>query len=79
MSSIPDDPDTTPALAPPDGVVPNFKEPVSNAYLSRYTIYVFLPLMSFFLASRVYSRTRITHSFGVDDGTKSTCLRHLPE
>ncbi|KAJ2983343.1 hypothetical protein NUW58_g6268 [Xylaria curta] len=67
MSSLPFDPNTTPALMPPDGVVPNFENPDSNAYISTNVIAAFLPLMVLFLFLRLYSRAIVIHKFGVDD------------
>jgi hypothetical protein len=56
-----------PSLQPPPGVQPNFINPESIAHQTRDATYVALPLMLSFLTLRVYTRLRITHSFGADD------------
>ncbi|KAH8767428.1 hypothetical protein F5883DRAFT_644439 [Diaporthe sp. PMI_573] len=61
------DPNTTPIMMPPEGVVPNFEDPVSNAYITRDVGLVFFPLMIVFLILRLCSRVVITRSFGIDD------------
>jgi hypothetical protein len=69
MDSYSYDPNTTPVLMPPAGVVPNFINPDSIAYVSRNVSSVFLSLMLAFLIMRLYSRSMITRSCGIDDGT----------
>lgn len=56
-----------PAVAPPPGVVPNFVNPPSQAYIPKIVIYVTLPLMVIFLGMRLYTRLKKT-KLGVDDG-----------
>jgi len=53
---------------PPEGVIPNFINPVSMAFITRDVIYAFVPVMVLFLALRIFSRVIIKHSFGFDDG-----------
>ncbi|KAI0417229.1 hypothetical protein F5X98DRAFT_341749 [Xylaria grammica] len=65
--SLPFDPNTTPSSVPPDGVIPNFKDPDSNAYISTNVIEVFLPLMLVFFLLRLYSRAIVIRKFGIDD------------
>ncbi|KAI0404660.1 hypothetical protein F4802DRAFT_565871 [Xylaria palmicola] len=65
--SLPFDPNTTPILMPPDGVIPNFQNPDSNAYISNNVIEAFLPLMLLFFLLRVYSRAVVIRKFGIDD------------
>ncbi|KAK6948148.1 hypothetical protein Daesc_009912 [Daldinia eschscholtzii] len=48
------DPNTTPIMMPPPGVIPNFKDPDSISYITRNVTYAFLPLML---------------AFGLDDAT----------
>lgn len=67
MDSAVMDPNKTPIMMPPEGVIPNFENPLSNAYISRAATLVFLPLMLVFLALRICSRIVVTHSFGIDD------------
>lgn len=62
------DPNTTPSMMPPEGIIPNFENPVSIAYVSRDVAYTFLSLMLVFLALRLYTRAVVTHNIGVDDG-----------
>ncbi|KAI0117411.1 hypothetical protein F4814DRAFT_416204 [Daldinia grandis] len=67
MSSNQLDPNITPAMMPPAGVTPNFKDPDSISYIPRNVTYVFLSLMLVFLAFRLCSRALIRHNFGLDD------------
>ncbi|KAH8898416.1 hypothetical protein GQ53DRAFT_817688 [Thozetella sp. PMI_491] len=65
-----------PSVAPPPGVVPNFIDPPSQAYISRDATYVTLPPMVVFLALRIYSRAKIA-GFGVDDFLEQACGPHM--
>lgn len=56
-----------PAMAPPPGVIPNFKNPESKAYESITTTAVCVSLMMPFFALRIYSRVFVTRSLGWDD------------
>ena len=58
-----------PAAPPPPGVIPNFENPESTA-LRLYVcvaIFGFLALTSYCV--RIFTRVRILHAFGGDDGT----------
>ncbi|KAH8892798.1 hypothetical protein GQ53DRAFT_822312 [Thozetella sp. PMI_491] len=67
MSSFFFDPDTTPAAAPPPGVIPNLIDPPSIAYQPRVIICVFLPVMVLVLGLRIFTRVRTGFKFGADD------------
>ncbi|KAF2197035.1 hypothetical protein GQ43DRAFT_497190 [Delitschia confertaspora ATCC 74209] len=56
-----------PALQPPNGIVPNFVNPPSQANQPRIAIYVSMPIMVFVLALRIYTRLRVTRALGADD------------
>lgn len=56
-----------PAGTPPPGVVPNFIDPPSIAWLGRLSVYIALPLMIILLALRLYVRLRVTCAAGADD------------
>lgn len=56
-----------PAMAPPPGVKPNFKNPKSSAYESIVTISVCSFFMVLFFVLRMYSRIFVSHSLGWDD------------
>lgn len=64
--------DHTPVVKPPPGVESNFVNPVSHSYQLATVIGVMTALMTLFTAGRVYTRLRITKSFGLDD-CKSQC------
>ena len=66
------DPDTTPAMMPPPGVIPNFDNPESIAYQASTVIYVLMPLMFLVLGLRVYARIWMSRQFGFDDGQSET-------
>ncbi|KAM7190410.1 hypothetical protein V8F33_009526 [Rhypophila sp. PSN 637] len=57
----------TPLMRPPPGVVPNFVNPESRAYLIRTGMGSSLAVMLLFVGLRLYTRGRLTRSFGVDD------------
>ncbi|KAI1477678.1 hypothetical protein F4774DRAFT_388204 [Daldinia eschscholtzii] len=61
------DPNTTPIMMPPPGVIPNFKDPDSISYITRNVTYAFLPLMLAFVVLRLCTRVLIRHSSGLDD------------
>ncbi|KAI0191924.1 hypothetical protein F4808DRAFT_443454 [Astrocystis sublimbata] len=65
--SLPFDPNTTPSLMPPDGVIPNFQNPDSNAWISTNVTEAFLTLMVLCMILRLYSRVIVIHKFGADD------------
>ncbi|KAG8158325.1 hypothetical protein KVR01_012086 [Diaporthe batatas] len=77
MDSALMDPNTTPVMMPPEGVVPNFENPISNAYITRDVGLVFFVLMIVFLALRLCSRVLVTRSYGVDDLLDAPNGRHL--
>ncbi|KAI0903202.1 hypothetical protein F4824DRAFT_493250 [Ustulina deusta] len=63
----PDNLDTTPSAPPPPGRTPNFIHPESRSY-QLYILIAFLSALVVFIGSmRLYTRLRITRSFGVDD------------
>jgi len=56
-----------PALAPPPGVRPNFKDPLSLETPLRVSVCLVMALMLVFVSLRVYTRLRITREFGAED------------
>ncbi|KAI1084718.1 hypothetical protein F5B20DRAFT_218899 [Whalleya microplaca] len=56
-----------PGLLPPPNVTSNFNDPESLAPATRSVICVALALMYCFLIVRIYTRLRVTCSFGADD------------
>ena len=58
----------TPALAPPQGVEPNFANPVTRAYAFIITSTIFLALMMTVFTLRMYVNIWIRRNFGADDG-----------
>ena len=68
-------PDLTPVLMPPKGIIPNFENPESIAYISRNVIYAFLPIMLVFLGLRLCSRGIVRHNLGLDDGKITRTIR----
>ena len=58
---------TIPAVAPPDGVTPNFENPDSLDSLARITVYAALPITFVILLLRLYVRARVQRSWGADD------------
>ncbi|KAK8080336.1 integral membrane protein (Pth11) [Apiospora hydei] len=60
------DPNMTPAMMPPEGIIPNFVDPPSQAYLPKVFTYVTLPPMLIFLALRFHTRIRGA-GVGIDD------------
>ena len=59
--------DRTPARPPPPGHTSNFINPGSRSYQLVILISVLSALVIILVPLRIYSRLRITHSFGVDD------------
>ncbi|KAI1453182.1 hypothetical protein F4805DRAFT_384402 [Annulohypoxylon moriforme] len=59
--------DSTPARPPPPGRESNFTNPESRCYELIIPIAVFTALIVILLCLRIYSRLRITRSFGADD------------
>lgn len=69
--------DTTPVRPPPPGHKSNFVDPESRSYQLVIVIAVLSFLTILFTSARVYTRLRITHSFGIDDcrfSVRSFCL-----
>jgi len=62
-----------PALAPPPGVKPNFKDPLSLENPLRVSVCFVMAMMLVFVSLRVYTRLRITREFGAED-CKFSCL-----
>ncbi|KAI1135576.1 hypothetical protein F5Y05DRAFT_421263 [Hypoxylon sp. FL0543] len=59
--------DTTPSIPPPPGRTPNFINPESRSF-QLYILIAFLSALVVVTVSlRLYTRLRITHSFGADD------------
>ncbi len=54
-------------IDPPLGVIPNFVDPPSLAWLPRVFFYTTLPPMVIFLAIRFYTRITITRKISLDD------------
>ncbi|KAK8124365.1 NAD(P)-binding protein [Apiospora kogelbergensis] len=59
--------DTTPIRPPPPGHKSNFVDPESRSYQLVIVVSVLSFLTIIFTSVRVYTRLRITHSFGIDD------------
>ena len=56
-----------PALAPPQGVRPNFVNPPSREHELIILEGIFVPLMLLFVSMRLFVRARITKKWGWDD------------
>ncbi|KAI3317648.1 hypothetical protein HD806DRAFT_550285 [Xylariaceae sp. AK1471] len=56
-----------PRAPPPNGTLPNFVDPVSNAPVARILTCLTLGIMYFFLVLRVYTRSFVTGGLGADD------------
>lgn len=54
-------------VPPPPGQVSNFINPLDCGSQSRIAMYLMLPLMGISLIARLYTRARITGTFGADD------------
>ena len=61
-----------PVIPPPPGVVPNFTDPVSRAFMINIVSAVCLPLFVIFAGFRLYARTMIIRSQSWADGTISS-------
>lgn len=59
--------DSTPVVPPPPGRTPNFTDPESRCYQLIIPIAVYTALIVVLVSLRIYSRLRITRSFGADD------------
>ncbi|KAK8139431.1 hypothetical protein PG984_002811 [Apiospora sp. TS-2023a] len=59
--------DSTPIVPPPPGRESNLVDPESRSYQLVIIIAVLSALVIAFTSARVYTRLRITHSFGIDD------------
>ncbi|KAI1123698.1 hypothetical protein F5Y10DRAFT_285804 [Nemania abortiva] len=59
--------DNTPSAPPPPGHIPNFTNPESRSYQLYILIAVFSALVLLASSMRIYTRLRITRSFGADD------------
>ncbi|KAI0386309.1 hypothetical protein F5Y04DRAFT_289987 [Hypomontagnella monticulosa] len=59
--------DNTPAREPPPGQTSNFTDPESRCYQLIIPIAIFIALVVILGSLRVYSRLKITRSFGADD------------
>jgi hypothetical protein len=64
-----------PAGTPPPGVVPNFDDPPSRKTTIIVLLAVFVPLMLFVVAARIYVRTRIVKIWGAEDSKSSLYSR----
>jgi hypothetical protein len=58
----------TPLFPPPPGVVSNFVNPENRGGILIAVSAVCLALLLIFVPLRLYTRIRITQSFGLDDG-----------
>ncbi|KAI1660722.1 hypothetical protein F4813DRAFT_348130 [Daldinia decipiens] len=59
--------DRTPSVDPPPGREPNFTDPESRSHQLYILIAVLSPIVFIVGSLRIYSRLRITRSFGADD------------
>ncbi|KAK6827593.1 hypothetical protein PG987_010934 [Apiospora arundinis] len=59
--------DTTPMRQPPPGVVADLVHPVSQSYKLIIFTSIMSAFVAFFTAGRIYTRLKITRSFGADD------------
>ncbi|KAK8042898.1 hypothetical protein PG994_013381 [Apiospora phragmitis] len=66
--------DTTPARPPPPGVESNFDNPESHSYQLVIVIAVMTALLVLFTVGRVYTRLRVTKSWGADDPMVNSVL-----
>lgn len=56
-----------PAMAPPEGVIPNFDDPETLAPMAKFIMYITSILMFCLFCLRSFVRLRVTHSWGADD------------
>ncbi|KAI8944871.1 hypothetical protein F4801DRAFT_570300 [Xylaria longipes] len=61
------DPNTTPALSPPDGVSPNFTDPFTIHPAEVIVSSLSLALCTVFVAAHMYTRVSIMKAFGLTD------------
>lgn len=62
------DPNTTPALAPPEGVVPNLIDPFTRQPILIGTAAACLTLTTLCILLRLYTKLRILKTLDVEDG-----------
>ena len=55
------------ASPPPPGVVPNFEHPESRGHLIILVTAILLPIATFVLALRIYTRVALVRYLGSDD------------
>jgi len=55
------------ALSPPPGVIPNFENPESRGHLVIIATAILLPITTFILALRIYTRVVLVRYLGSDD------------
>ena len=60
-------PDTTPALPPPDGVKPNFENPDCQAGAAYAAMSILLGASSLLLAARMYTKAFVVRHLDSDD------------
>lgn len=69
--------DTTPMRQPPPGVVADLVHPVSQSYKLIIFTSIMSAFVAFFTAGRIYTRLKITRSFGADDCKSSPPLTQV--
>jgi hypothetical protein len=62
------DPNTTPALAPPEGVIPNLIDPYTRQPILIGTATACLTLTTLCILVRLYTKVRILKSLDIEDG-----------
>jgi hypothetical protein len=62
------DPNTTPALAPPEGVIPNLINQYTRQPILIGTATACLTLTTLCIAIRIYTKIRILKSLNIEDG-----------
>ncbi|KAL8885343.1 MAG: hypothetical protein Q9205_001018, partial [Flavoplaca limonia] len=67
MSTI--DPNTTPALQPPPGVLPNFNDPYNTDSTINGTLGICIAISSIFVLLRLYTKLYIIRKYGWEDYT----------
>ena len=65
MSTI--DPNTTPALQPPPGVLPNFNDPYNTDSTINGTLGICIAISSIFVLLRLYTKLYIIRKYGWED------------
>jgi hypothetical protein len=71
------DPSNTPARYAPLGVMPNFVNPQSIAWVTTFTMAVYIVIVTPFVAARIYTREFVQNGLWWDDG-KSSFVRAWP-